>query len=318
MSSAVSTEQGLTWLAENKINGVQVGFEELLLYRKYTHLLSNKPGARVKHHMSGQYLAKTKGRGMEFDEARHYQPGDDVRTIDWRVTARTGKAHTKLFREEKDRPVFVFCDLLPTMRFGSQLLFKSVQACHLSALIAWKAKQNGDKIGGLILSDNGLFEAKPRSRQQAVLHWLNGLQQTHNALPLDHQSDMSAAYVEKQFVEACAHLRRVAHPGSLVYLVSDFQHVSEQALQHMFQLQKHCEVVACWVNDPIEQHMPQNIKGQMCITDGKQTKQLGAGSQLNDYQRIAKQHFQKRKQDITQLNIRWLPISAGLPLHQQL
>ena len=318
MSSLATKEQGLNWLIENRISGVQVSFDELLLYRKYTHLLSNKPGARVKHHMSGQYLAKTKGRGMEFDEARHYQPGDDVRTIDWRVTARTGKAHTKLFREEKDRPVFVFCDLLPTMRFGSQLLFKSVQACHLSALIAWKAKQNGDKIGGLILSETGLFEAKPRSRQQAVLHWLNGLQQTHNTLPLDHQSDQTQAQIDRQFIEACAHLRRVAHPGSLVYLISDFQHLSDLALQHLFQLQKHCEIVACWVNDPIEQHLPENIKGHVTITDGQHIKQLSTGTQLNEYHQVAQNHFKKRKQDITQLNIRWLPICAGLPLHQQL
>jgi len=313
-----SVQQGLEWLRQNQISGVQLGFDELLLYRKYTHLLSNKPGARVKHPMTGQYLAKTKGRGMEFDEARHYQPGDDVRTIDWRVTARTGKAHTKLFREEKDRPVFVFCDLMPTMRFGSQLLFKSVQACHLSALIAWKAKQNGDKIGGLILSEQGMFEAKPRSRQQAVLHLLNGLEKTHNSLPVEHNKDKSQAELDLAFIDACAHLRRVAHPGSLVYLISDFQHLSDLALQYLFQLQKHCEVVACWINDPIEHKLPNGLRGTMPVTDGINTKQLDATSQMLDYQRRAQSHFHRRQNDLTKLNIRWMPISAGLPIHQQL
>lgn len=306
------------WLNKNKVSGVSVGLDELLMYRHFTYLLSNKPNAKVKHQMSGQYLAKTKGRGMEFDEARHYQPGDDVRTIDWRVTARTGKTHTKIFREEKDRPVFVFTDLLPSMHFGSQLLFKSVQACHLSALIAWKAKQNGDKIGGLILSEQDIFEAKPRARQQAVLHWLNGLQKQHNSLVVNSQSQLSRSNLEQKFIEACAHLRRVAHPGSLVYLVSDFQNVTDKALQHIFQLQKHCEVVACWINDPIEHRLPTNISANMPITDGKTTKIVNSTSQLTDYQAKAKKLISRKQENMTQYKIKWLAIDAGLPLSEQL
>ncbi len=289
-----------------------------MLYRKYTYLLANKANARIKHHLSGQYLAKTKGRGMEFDEARHYQPGDDVRTIDWRVTARTGKTHTKLFREEKDRPVFVFCDLLPTMRFGSQLLFKSVQACHLSALIAWRAKENGDKIGGLILSENNIFEAKPRGRQKAVLNWLDALKTQHNQLPIKHQVADDNDVLDQRFVEACAHLRRVAHPGSLVYLVSDFQHLSDTALQHLFQLQKHCEVVACWINDPIEHTLPAQLAAGLPITDGNKIKSIQSQQQIKLYQQRTRSLFSKTQQNMTQFNIRWLPLSAGVPLHQQL
>ncbi|MDO6719501.1 DUF58 domain-containing protein [Psychrosphaera sp. 1_MG-2023] len=318
MASVDVNSHYLDWLKQNELSGWQLSFAELVMYQKYTHLLNNKPCSKVKHHMSGQYMAKTKGRGMEFDEARHYQPGDDVRTIDWRVTARTGKTHTKIFREEKDRPIFVFCDLLPSMRFGSQLLFKSVQACHLSALVAWKAMQNGDKIGGLVLSENGLLESKPKSRQQAVLKWLDGLQKTHNLLPLDHKHAFDQTELETKFTEACAHLRRVAHPGSLVYLISDFQHVNDTALQHLFQLQKHCEVVACWVNDPIEHSLPKLAAGSISVTDGQLVKQIDSDSQLEQYQDLAKSRFNQQKQNLTQFKIRWLPICAGTPLHEQL
>lgn len=314
-------QNGLQWLNHHQLTGVSISFDELLMYRNFTHLLSNKPNSKVKHQMSGQYLAKTKGRGMEFDEARHYQPGDDVRTIDWRVTARTGKTHTKVFREEKDRPVFVFCDLLPSMRFGSQLLFKSVQACHLSALIAWTAKQRGDKIGGLILSEQSLYEAKPRSRQQAVLHWLTALKDHHNKLPMQQQIDtvqIDAQSQEQKFIEACAHLRRVAHPGSLVYIVSDLQHLTDDALQHLYQLQKHCEVVTCWVNDPIEQTLPSAMSGLMPVTNGQQTKTINTSAQLAEYKLKAKQHFQSKKNALLDYNIKWLSISAGLPLSEQL
>lgn len=314
-------QTGMDWIKRHEISGISLSFDELLMYRNFTHLLSNKPNSKVKHQMSGQYLAKTKGRGMEFDEARHYQPGDDVRTIDWRVTARTGKTHTKIFREEKDRPVFVFCDLLPSMRFGSQLLFKSVQACHLSALIAWTAKKRGDKIGGLILSEQDLYEVKPRSSQQAVLHWLTALKNNNNALPI--QQNISVNSVDKQtqeqkFIESCAHLRRVAHPGSLVYIISDLQHLTNDALQHLYQLQKHCEVVACWINDPIEKTLPKSMSGLMPVTNGNQTKVVNNTAQLLDYKRKAQQHFLTKKDTLEDHNIKWLSISAGQPLSEQL
>jgi len=318
-------QQHLAWIKENNISGVQCSLDELLLYQRYIHLLNTKPNSRVKHHLSGQYLAKTKGRGMEFDEARHYQPGDDVRAIDWRVTARTGKTHTKIFREEKDRPIFILCDLLPSMYFGSSLLFKSIQACHLASLIAWKAKKNGDKVGGLVLTNDTMLESKPRARQQALLHWLNQLQLGHQTLQGGYQQEASAEnnvnskqYAQERFQQACAHLRQVAHPGSLIYIISDFQNLSEPALQHLFQLQKHCEVNACSIYDPIEQALPQYAGNNLAITNGLATKVISSLSQVEQYNKSAKRHFVNQKQTLQQFNIKWLPISAGLPLHEQL
>lgn len=307
---------GIDWLNKHELSGVSIDMPELLMYRKYTHLLGFQWRNNINHPLAGQYLAKTKGRGMEFDEARHYQPGDDVRAIDWRVTARTGKAHTKLFREERDRPIFVLCDLLPSMQFGSQLLFKSVQACHLSALIAWKAKQNGDKIGGLVLSRDTLVEVKPRSRQQAVLHWLNQLIHVQNkALNIQNNDDKDYTH---RFEEGCSHLRRVAHPGSLIYIVSDFQHLSKQSLQHLHQLQKHCEIVCCWVNDPIETALPDSISDNMPITDGQSIKRISTSQQKRQYNESVTGFFEQQKKQITQYSMKWLPINSGLPLEFQL
>ena len=118
------------WLSKYQSNGVDLGIKELIHYQGKTALLNLSPRKTVQAKLAGAYLAKTKGRGMEFDEARHYQAGDDIRAIDWRVTARTGKTHTKLYREEKERPVFVLTDLSSSMQFGTQFLFKSVQAAH--------------------------------------------------------------------------------------------------------------------------------------------------------------------------------------------
>jgi len=108
--------------------GVDVQLSELLSYKQHGKLSLHAKSLPATRQLSGNYLANIKGRGMEFAEVRHYQPGDDVRAIDWAVTARTGKAHTKLFQEEKERPVFLLVDLSDSMIFGSQFVFKSVQA----------------------------------------------------------------------------------------------------------------------------------------------------------------------------------------------
>ncbi|WP_413692759.1 DUF58 domain-containing protein [Psychromonas sp. KJ10-2] len=131
--------------------GVDVQLNELLSYKQHGKLSLSSKQLPATRQLSGNYLANIKGRGMEFAEVRHYQPGDDVRSIDWAVTARTGRAHTKLFQEEKERPVFLLVDLSDSMIFGSQFAFKSVQACHLASLLSWQAKQRNDRLGELFL-----------------------------------------------------------------------------------------------------------------------------------------------------------------------
>ena len=110
---------------------------------------------------SGGHLSPYKGRGVEFDESRPYQPGDDLRTIDWRVTARTGKPHTKVFREERNRPVFVWLDLRRPMLFATRGAYKGVRAAEMAALIAWSAVANGDRLGGLVFSETQHHELRP-------------------------------------------------------------------------------------------------------------------------------------------------------------
>ena len=133
-------------------NGIELTINELIRYQSKSSLINLAASNSLHGKMSGNYLARSKGRGMEFDEVRHYQNGDDIRAIDWRVTARTGKTHTKLFREEIERPVLIATDLSENMHFGSQLLFKSVQAAHVASLVAWHAKSRGDRIGGIVFN----------------------------------------------------------------------------------------------------------------------------------------------------------------------
>ena len=311
-----------SWLTSHHCDGVNLGIKELIYYQGKSSLVNLSPRKTVQAKLAGAYLAKTKGRGMEFDEARHYQPGDDIRAIDWRVTARTGKTHTKLYREEKERPVFVLADLSASMQFGTQLMFKSVQAAHLTALLAWAARKRGDRIGGLIFNQFQHIECKPFTRQKAVLSLLNSLikvqtqslQQALNQQLVDTQKTVTLA-------DACARLRRLAHPGSLVFLLSDFRQLDELTKQHIAQLSKHCEVVAYPISDPFEHALPRvRTPQRVALTDGSNQQQIMLGEQQTEA-RYSEQHqaqFARIERTLKQCKAQVINISSGVPLEQQL
>jgi uncharacterized protein (DUF58 family) len=263
-------------------------------------------------------LTKHKGRGMEFDEARHYQPGDDIRAIDWRVTARTGKTHTKIYREERERPVFLFCDFSPSMMFGTRLLTKSMQVAHICSLISWSAAAHGDKVGALLFNQSQHKEVKPLARKRAVLHICHELMDLHAT---SHEQVASTEDDTQAFADACARLRRLARPGSLVYLLSDFQHLGSAAQQHLSQLSRHCEVRAIIVDDPIEHSLPQTRSIQrVSVSDGinQQRWLLGDRKEEDTYQRWREQQNSAMEQSLKQANISRYHISAGLPLDTQI
>jgi uncharacterized protein (DUF58 family) len=235
---------------------------------------------------SGAYVSRFKGRGMEFDEARLYQPGDDIRTIDWRVTARTGKTYTKVFREERERPVFISVDDRLTMHFATRGVFKSVLAAKLAGLLAWAAEHHGDRIGGQLFSEQDCYELKPQNGRHAVLRLLNALVKPQKA-------------ADKHFTlsQVLARLNQHARPGSLVYIVSDFRGINDESETHIAKLARHCEVVLIFIYDPLESSLP--VKGRFRFTDELSDVVVDAGDQkgLSDYH----QRFTERQQRLESL-----------------
>ena len=252
-------------------NGVTLSTKELLEYRGRSALIDLSSNSQIKSHMAGTLIAKTKGRGMEFDEARHYQIGDDIRAIDWRVTARTGKVYTKIFREERERPVYVLVDLNHQQYFGSQLLLKSVQACHLAALLGWSAIANGDRIGALLCNDFEHRELKPRNRHHGALALIEYLVKIHNK-GLEHFK--SGHQNHQVFEQSCTRLRRVVKPGSLVFLISDFTNITDKSAKQLQRLSRHNELIACQISDPLDSQLPTQLSGTIAITDGVQRQQF--------------------------------------------
>ena len=216
---------------------------------------------RIQARQSGDYQSPFKGRGMEFDESRLYQPGDDIRNIDWRVTARTNKVHTKLFREERERPVFVWVDFRRPMFFATRGCFKAVLAAKIAGLLAWSANRHGDRIGGVIFSEATHHELKPQRGKTGVLKLINHLV-SHPAW----QQYAEAAPDNRAGGRALARLRRVARPGSLIFLISDFRNLDEAALSQITTLAGSNEVVMIYVYDQLEKSLPE--AGQYRVSDG--------------------------------------------------
>jgi uncharacterized protein (DUF58 family) len=208
----------------------------------------------IRSRQSGGYVSRFKGRGMEFDETRLYQPGDDIRSIDWRVTARTGKTHTKMFREERERPVFISVDNRLAMHFATRGVFKSVLAAKLAGLLAWAADYHGDRIGGQLFSEHECRELKPQNGRHAVLRFLNALVKPQNPIDKEYTLD-----------QVLARLNQHARPGSLVYIISDFRGINNQAETHIAKLSQHCEIVLIFIYDPLESSLP--VKGRYRFTD---------------------------------------------------
>jgi len=220
-------------------------------------LKSKKVGSRL----SGNYLSAFKGRGMEFDESRPYQPGDDIRSLDWKVTARTGKTHTKVFREERERPVLLWVDFQSTMFFGTRQSFKSVLAAKAAAMLAWSTAQHGDRLGGLIFSEHNHEELRPQRGKAATLHFIKKLAE-HQAWD-EFQNSQSST---ESTTLALNRLRRVARPGSLIFLISDFRHLDDQAQSQLSQMARHNDVVMLFIHDPLEAKLPP--AGYYRISDG--------------------------------------------------
>jgi len=227
--------------------------------------------ARVLSRMAGNYLSTFKGRGMEFDESRPYQAGDDVRNLDWRVTARTGRPYTKQFREERERAVLVWTDLRSSMFFATQGAFKSVLAARAAALLAWSAVQHGDRLGGLLFSQQQHQELRPQRGKKAVMRFIQQLA-NHDAWQPDYEA---REQLTSASTESIGRLRRVARPGSLVFLISDFHHLEPRFEDHVAQLARHNDLVMISIHDTLEQELPPD--GRYRLFNGQDTISINTG-----------------------------------------
>jgi len=276
--------EGITWISS----------QSLIRLRHQANKLNLKSG-KIHASQGGAYLSSFKGRGMEFDESRIYLPGDDIRNMDWRVTARTGKAHTKIFQEERERPVLLWLDLNPSMFFATRGAFKSVIATKIAALLAWSTASQNDRLGALIFSGDKHMEMRPARGKTAVLDFI-GRACKHVAW------DNTKPVITKNISLAMSRLRKVTRPGSLIFLISDFRddngkELDDRAQSHLINIARNNDVVLIHVFDPIETTLPPS--GQYKVSNGEQEMQLNTSSkQMRAEYHDRFEHHQKTLQTL--------------------
>jgi len=275
---------------------VSVTSSDLVSLSREAKSIKLKP-TRVLSRMAGNYLSTFKGRGMEFDESRPYQAGDDIRNIDWRVTARSGRTHTKQFREERERAVFVWVDLRSSMFFATQGVFKAVQAARVASLLAWSAMHHGDRLGGLFFSQQQHQELRPQRGKKAVMQFIRQLA-THSAWQPDYEDNLRLA---SSATDSIGRLRHVARPGSLVFMISDFHHLDSRFEDHLARLARHSDLIMFSLYDALEQDLP--AAGKYRVHNGQDTICINTAdpAQRKQHQSRFEEH-QQQLQRLSRLN----------------
>ena len=276
---------------------------EMVRLRYAARELTGFPRVQARQMMAGGHRSSFRGRGMDFDEVRIYQPGDDVRTIDWRVTAKTQVPHTKIFREERERPVLVVCDLRGPMFFGSQRL-KSVVACEISAALAWAGLSANDRVGGLVFGAQQQAEVKSRRSHHAVLQYIHQLQDFSQQLLKPATDQFSLAHILEE-------ARRFALPGTTVFIVSDFHDFDDACERQLFELARHSNLNFCHVFDAIETKLPP--AALYAVSDGEQQTLLNTGDNKlrSDFEQAFVDRSQKLKRASQQLSAGLLPFNSA-------
>jgi uncharacterized protein (DUF58 family) len=273
-------------------NGVLPSREELIGLRLVARNLLLKPRKAAQSVIAGSHRSTFRGRGMDYLESRNYQPGDDIRNMDWRVTARSGDAHVKVYQEERERPVVIMADFSPSMFFATEGAFKSIIISRAAALIGWAAIQNGDRIGALLYSSVH-HELRPTRGKRGVLHLIREL--VNAADPAQHSQGMQDNH--NHFNDALTRLRRVARPGSLIFIFSDFYHLNSDCKRHLQLLRRHNDVIACQIFDRIELQPP--APGRYPVMYGKQQRILDTRSKKR--RASWTQHFAERHKHTREL-----------------
>ncbi len=234
------------------MSAIQVTLDDLIAMRLRAHRLE-RFAKRVAGNHAAVHVSRFRGRGVDYAESRAYQSGDDIRQMDWRVTARTGRPHTKLFQEERERSVLLIVNGNPSMRFGTRVRFKSVQAARTAALIAWATAMSGDRVGAIGYGPGLNAEVKPGGGMRGALRCLRALTEW-DAITKEATDSNSIAPVPLS--QALQRAQRLARPGTQVILLSDGFDCDAAAEPALYLLADHCDVAAVLLSDPLEHRPP--------------------------------------------------------------
>ena len=160
-------------------------FSRLVHLQAQSHSFSFLPKMNAGTALAGRHNSRFRGRGLNFEELRHYQSGDDIRNLDWKVTIRTGKPHVRTYTEEKDRQVLIAVDQRSGMFFSSQNIMKSVVAAEIAALTAWRVLKDNDRVGFSFITPQRIVHHKAQRSQHGLLKDLSEIARYNQALNIE-------------------------------------------------------------------------------------------------------------------------------------
>ena len=292
--------------AKNKLNAnTQVSAKTMVETRHHARQFNLSSIKKASSAISGLHDSRFRGRGMDYQESRIYQAGDDIRNMDWRVTARTGDAHTKLFQEERERPIYLVVDTNSSLHFGTKTQFKSVLASKVAALLGWSAIQQGDRIGVLTYGVNGVHIVKATAGKRGMMTLMSHLIKAFDS------TEGQPAHQQHNLDQALKQLRTIIRPGSMVILVSDFYALGEDAKKHLLQLRKHNDVLAIKVSDPFENQMP--LPALYGVKTDQRPRVLDSKNSRMQAKLLHKQtsHIQSLKENIIKAGVPLVPIQTN-------
>lgn len=247
--------------------GVYADLDALIRLRFETQDFSLRPQQPVTSVLSGRYGSKLRGRGMDFAEIRRYQHGDDIRSMDWKVTARTRKPHIRVSAEEKDRAVLMVVDQRKCMFFGTKRQMKSVTAAECAAVGIWRALASGDRAGAVLFNDNEIKTFRPQRSEKCALKILGDLVRMNHALNINAAPEPDANVFNKALQRA----RQIATHDVLVVIVSDMSATDAESERLIAQIAEHNDVLALLTHDASRLD---TVDASLCISDGTEKREI--------------------------------------------
>lgn len=234
---------------------VHVDMAQLRRMERHARALSFLPKQPARSALNGRHASKLRGRGLNFEELRHYQQGDDIRTIDWKVTARTGEPHVRVYTEERDRPALLLVDQRMSMFYGTVRNMKSVTAAEAAALAAWRLRIQGDRVGGLVFGNDHIAELKPKASTVALNQFLGILAQANQRLHAGQ--DATGPVTLNAQLEAAV---RISKTGAMILVFSDFDGIDARTEKLMHRLALHNDLILFPISDPSGAEMPDGFR----------------------------------------------------------
>jgi len=268
--------------------------------------LSFSPRQPARSVLNGRHASRLRGRGLNFEELRDYLPGDDVRAIDWKVTARTGRPHVRVMTEERDRPALIVVDQRMTMFFGTQHNMKSVTAAEAAALTAFRILDQGDRVGGIVIGDEGLCEIRPQRSRAALNRFLAALSRANGLLRAD------APVVEPLGLTTVLRaVARIAPRNHLVVVLSDFDGLDEETAKLVSAIARRNDLILMPVTDPAAHDIPAGLR--VVVSDGELQAEIDTAKTdvLHDLSAFAKGRLAEVLDWQRRFGVPILPLSAG-------